>query len=148
MDTKELLLLATILQGGAAAALESLELQHNKRKIDRQLPKSTLRTFRHDEAIACIKREYPRTPLVSAELQLMFRLSRGQFRVLMEEDAMVANIRFFISTIRGALDKSSLAVHLLLLLKTLEMEFLPTHSSITSRCLHSMQGTVERNLTR
>jgi hypothetical protein len=35
METNQLLLLATILQGGAAAALESHELQHNKRrKID------------------------------------------------------------------------------------------------------------------
>jgi hypothetical protein len=106
MDTNQLLLLETLLQGRAtraAGALAAHEMQHNKRKIDhRQLPRSTRRVFRHDEALACSRRDYlgdfmnQSTPLLGAEFQLMFRLSIGQFQELTIEDVMASNISFFV----------------------------------------------------
>jgi hypothetical protein len=96
-------------------------MQTKKRKEDhRQLPRSNRRKFRHDQALACINRDYlGDTPLLGVEFKLMFRLSRGRFRVLME-DVMVSNISFFKSrTGRDLLCKSSLAASLLLPLKTL-----------------------------
>jgi hypothetical protein len=66
--------------------------------------------------------------LLDVEFKLMFRLSRGRFRVLME-DVIASNIAFFKSTVRDGFDRSSLAARLLLPLKTLAYG-VPPHTFI------------------
>jgi hypothetical protein len=105
-------------------------IQSKKRKEDhRQLPRSNRWKFRHDQALACINRDYlGDSPLLVVEFKLMFWLSRGQIQVLME-DAMASNIKFFKLTRRDGSCKSSLAARLLLPLKTLAYG-VPPHTFI------------------
>jgi hypothetical protein len=129
MDTKEPTV--TVKQAGDALAAVHDEQQRNKRrKVDhhQQLP---LSAFRHDDALAHLKRDYlgddtdPRTPLRSAaDFQLMFGLSRDRFQVLME-DVMASNIPFFKSTVMDGLEECSLAARLLLPLKTMKCKISP-----------------------
>jgi hypothetical protein len=75
--------------------------------------------FRHDEALACIERDYlGDDPLLGAEFQLMFRLSRGRFQLL-TKNVMASNISFVKSTSSDGLRQSILGACLLLPLKTL-----------------------------
>lgn len=60
----------------------------------RCLPRSAKRSFRHDEALHCIRRDYmgiegdPSTPLFAgSEFQAMFRISRPRFQRMLEEFA-------------------------------------------------------------
>jgi hypothetical protein len=82
----------------AAAAVVAAHdgMQSKKKKADHQkLPRSNRRKFGHDEALACINRDYlGDAPLLGAEFKLMFQLSRGHFQVL-TEDVMASNLIFF-----------------------------------------------------
>jgi hypothetical protein len=91
----------------------------------RQLPRSKRRKFRHDEALACMKRDYLgipgdlSTPLLGAEFKTMFRLSKTRFQVLME-DVMAADIDFYQRKKNlHADDQASLEAQLLLPIKCL-----------------------------
>jgi Plant transposon protein len=101
----------------------------------RQLPRSKRRKFRHDEALACMKRDYLgipgdlSTPLLGAEFKTMFRLSKTRFQVLME-DVMAADIDFYQRKKNlHADDQASLEAQLLLPIKCLAYG-VPSHTFI------------------
>ena len=113
-------MLLAVMQAGTAVAMAMSDHQRKKQKVDhRTLPRGERRKFRHDQALACIKRDYlGPTPLFGADFKLMFRISLGRFQVLME-DIMNSHIEFFRLTPRDGVTKSSLEAKLLLPLKTL-----------------------------
>jgi hypothetical protein len=99
----------------------------------RQLPRSKRQKFRHDEALACIKRDYlglpgdHSTPLLGAEFKTMFRLSKTRFQVHME-DVMAADIAFYQQRKNlHADDQASLEAQLLLPIKCLAYG-VPSHT--------------------
>jgi hypothetical protein len=135
MNTQQLRVIAASMEAVAAAAaggqlVAATVMLSNKRKEDhRQLPRTNRRKFRHDQALACINRDYlGDAPLLGVEFKLMFRLSQGRFQVLME-DVMASDIKFFKLTGQDGRRKSSLAARLLLPLKTLAYR-VPPHTLI------------------
>jgi hypothetical protein len=78
------------------------------------LPRNNRRDFWHGDALRSIQRDYtglivdPRTPLLGSEFKLLFRLSRGRFRVLMEEDFTASNYWFFKASDNDGFSRSSM----------------------------------------
>jgi len=110
-------------------------LNNKKRKIDhRTLSRCTRRTFRHQEALSCIQRDYlgvpgdVTTPLFGVEFEWMFRMTRGRFQVLME-DVMACDNKFYKSSPDDGVTRSSLEARLLLPIKTLAYG-VPPHAFI------------------
>jgi hypothetical protein len=74
------------------AARQAMSSRRSK-EDHRKKPRTSQRVFWHDDALACIKRDYvgiagnPRTPSLGKEFPLMFRLSQGQFQFMIEDIA-------------------------------------------------------------
>ena len=72
--------------------------QINGPRDHRSDPRGRRRNFRHDEALACIQRDYlGPNPLMGAEFKLMFRISLGRFQLMMEDVAATGN-EFYLNT--------------------------------------------------
>jgi Plant transposon protein len=76
---------------------EMATAQPRASKDHRSQPRRQRRVFRHDQALACIRRDYlGPNRLLGAEFQLMFRISQGRFQVLLE-DVMASGNPFYVN---------------------------------------------------
>ncbi|KAG7336608.1 plant transposon protein [Nitzschia inconspicua] len=146
MKPNQIQAIAAAMEAGAMAVEMLLLSTEKKRKattttttVDycRKQQRSTRRKFRHAEALHCIKRDYLGStrggdlisPLLGAEFQMIFKISRSRFQVLME-DIKASGCRFYQpKTNLHADDQCSLEAKLLLPIKTLACG-VPCHTFI------------------
>jgi hypothetical protein len=97
------------------------ELEDTSEFDHRQRPRSKRRLFKHDEARACVMRDYlgPERLFNGREFEIMFRISRSRFERLLQ-DIGSSDIPFYRNIIDGlGRVGASLEVRLLLPLKTM-----------------------------
>jgi hypothetical protein len=100
-DTLWLAAGATTQQAASITAIRRSRRRRKRMKIDhRKLPRSSRRTFKSDEALKCIQRDFTGRadldfiPLYGKEFSRIFRISRTRFQKMME-DVMASGIQFY-----------------------------------------------------